>query len=200
VSVEGRRVVFADGSEAEVDAIVCATGYRLELPFLDAGTQALLGADGRQIDLHARTFHPDLPGLGFIGQFLAQGPYLPLLELQARWIVAVWSGEATLPGEAVMRATIARPRPALDAHHALALTLSEELGVAPEPVDWPELCEALVHGPMLPPRYRLSGPGARPDADSLFTQQLAASPRAPVDPADVAALRRFGWEATAPTT
>jgi dimethylaniline monooxygenase (N-oxide forming) len=196
-SVDGKDVTFTDGSTETVEAIVCATGYDVDLPYLSAGVRRVLGPD---LALYQRTFHPDLPGLGFIGQFLAQGPYLPLLELQARWIVAVWSGEATLPGEAVMRATIARPRPALDAHHALALTLSEELGVAPEPVDWPELCEALVHGPMLPPRYRLSGPGARPDADSLFTQQLAASPRAPVDPADVAALRRFGWEATAPTT
>ena len=82
-----------------------------------------------------------------------------------------------------MRATIAQPRPALDAHNALALTLSEELGVAPEPLDWPDLSEALLHGPMLPPRYRLSGPGARPDAAALFSQQLAESPRAPVDPA-----------------
>ena len=32
-----------------------------------------------------------------IGQFLAQGPYFPLLELQARWIVAVWSGEVGSP-------------------------------------------------------------------------------------------------------
>ena len=84
-----------------------------------------------------------------------------------------------------MRHEIARPRPPLDAHNALALTLSEELGVAPEPTDWPELSEPLLFGPMLPPRYRLAGPGATPDARALFTRQLAASPRAPVDPADV---------------
>ena len=81
--------------------------------------------------------------------------------------------------------------------NALALTLSEELGVAPEPNDWPDLCEPLMFGPMLPPRYRLSGPGARDEAKDLFAQQLAASRRAPVDPADVDALRGFGLRAAA---
>ena len=146
------------------------------------------------LGLYHRTLHPDLPGLGVIGQFLAQGPYFPLLELQARWIAAAWSGAVTLAGDAAMRAAIAQPRPAIDAHNALALTLAEALGVAPEPAAWPELCEALVFGPLLPPRYRLSGPGARPDAAALFAHQHAASPRAPVDPADVDALARLGLE------
>jgi dimethylaniline monooxygenase (N-oxide forming) len=174
-SIEGTEVTFTDGSTQAVEAIVCATGYDVDLPYLRP-----LGQD---LALYQRTFDPDLPGLGVIGQFLAQGPYFPLLELQARWIVAVWSGEASLPGNDVMREAMARPRPPLDAHNALALTLSEELGVAPEPLDWPDLSEPLLHGPMLPPRYRLSGPGARPDAAALFARQLAASPRAPVDPA-----------------
>ncbi len=165
-SIDGTEVTFTDGSTEVVEAIVCATGYDVDLPYL----RAL----GPELALYQRTFHPELPGLGVIGQFLAQGPFLPLLELQARWIVAVWSGEATLPGEDAMRATIALPPPKLDAHNALALTLSEELGVAPEPADWLELTEPLLHGPMLPPRYRLSGPWARPDAASLFAQQLSA--------------------------
>ena len=132
-----------------------------------------------------------------MGQFLAQGPYFPLLELQARWIVAVWTGEVGLPGDAEMRAVIAQPRPPLDAHNALALTLSEQLGVAPEPLDWPELAEPLVFGPLLPPRYRLSGPGAQPEAAARFADQLAASPRSAVDPDDLDALRTLGWPATA---
>ena len=113
---------------------------------------------GEELALHQRTFHPDLPGLGVIGQFLAQGPYSPLLELQARWIAAVGSGEVALPDEPLMRRVLAQPRPPLDPHNALVLTLSEELGVAPEPADWDELCEPLLFGPMLPPRYRLSEP------------------------------------------
>jgi dimethylaniline monooxygenase (N-oxide forming) len=193
-SIRGRTVTFTDGSSETVDAIVCATGYDVDIPYLSDDVRRALGAD---LALYQRTFHPDLWGLGLIGQFLAQGPYLPLLELQARWIVAVWSGDVALPAEALMRQAIAQPRPALDAHNALALTLSEELGVAPEPIDWPELCEPLLFGPMLPPRYRLCGPGATPNAALLFARQLAASPQAPVDPADEDSLHRFGWQATA---
>src|SRR3954447_1953557 len=184
-SIDGRTVTFTDGSSAKVEVIICATGYDVDLPYLREMPDDLLGAD---LALYQRTFHPDLPGLAVIGQFLAQGPYFPLLELQARWIAAVWSGEVALPAEETMRHVIAGPRPPLDAHNALALTLSEELGVAPDPAEWPKLCEPLLFGPMLPPRYRFSGPGARPDAHARFAEQLAASPRAPVDPADVDAL------------
>ena len=35
--VDGHRVRFVDGSETDVDVIVCATGYRFEMPFLPAG-------------------------------------------------------------------------------------------------------------------------------------------------------------------
>jgi cation diffusion facilitator CzcD-associated flavoprotein CzcO len=189
-SIEGTRVTFADGSTTAVDAIVCATGFDVDIPYLSESVWEVLGPD---LALYQRTFHPDLPGLGVIGQFLAQGPYFSLLELQARWIVAVWSGDSALPDEHVMRHVISQPRPPLDAHNVLALTLSEELGVAPEPNDWPTLTEPLIFGPLLPPRYRLSGPGASSNASAQFTQQLAASLRAPVDPADIEALRRFGW-------
>jgi hypothetical protein len=188
-SIDGHEVTFTDGSVETMEAIICATGYDVDIPYLDAL--------GPELDLFHRTFHPDLPGLGVMGQFLAQGPYFPLLELQARWIVAVWSGEVGLPGDAEMRAVIAQPRPPLDAHNALALTLSEQLGVAPEPLDWPELAEPLVFGPLLPPRYRLSGPGAQPEAATRFADQLAASPRAALDPDDLDALRTLGWPATA---
>jgi dimethylaniline monooxygenase (N-oxide forming) len=192
-SVRGRTVTFADASAADVSAIVCATGYDVDIPYLSADVRQVIGED---LALYQRTFHPGLRGFGVMGQFLAQGPYFPLLELQARWISAVWSGEVALPGERVMRRVLAQPRPPLDAHNALALTLSEELGVAPDPADWDELGEPLIFGPMLPPRYRLSGPGALPDARVLFREQLAASPRAPVEPADLDAYRRGSRLAT----
>ena len=193
-AIEDHVVIFTDGTTQAFEAIICATGYELDLPYLSREVRDLLEPD---LPLYNRTFHPDLPGLGVVGQFLLQGPYFPLLELQARWIAAVWSGAVALPGEAAMRDAITRPRPALDAHNALALTLSEALGVAPEPTDWPALCEPLTFGPMLPPRYRLAGPGAASDASARFAEQLAASPRTPIDPRDLETLRTLGWGATA---
>ena len=44
---------------------------------------------------------------------------------------------------------------------------------------------------MLPPRYRLVGPGAQPDAAQTFRNQMAASPRPTVEP-DFAALADVG--------
>ncbi len=192
--VDGRKVTFTDHTSAEADAIVCATGYEPNLPYL----REVVGDNG-WIDtgLYQRTFHPDLPGLGVIGQFLAQGPYWPLLELQARWIMSVWSGTSVLPPTPHLRATIATRRPILESHNALALVLSEEMGVAPDPVAWPELTEPLLFGPMLPARYRLSGPGARASASDDYARALATAPRAAVDLADVETLRRFGWDAAA---
>jgi dimethylaniline monooxygenase (N-oxide forming) len=192
-AAKGREVTFVDGSIGTFDAIVCATGYDLDIPYLDRDVWSAVGPG---FVLYHRTLHPDLPGLGVIGQFLAQGPYFPLLELQARWIVATWTGQVSLPDEAKMRATIARGQTPLDAHNSLALTLAEELGVAPNVENWPELSEALTFGPLLPPRYRLSGPGAMHSAADLFAEQLAASPRAPVDPADLEALPTYGLGGT----
>ena len=188
-SVDGDRVTFTDGSVERVDAIVCATGYRLDLPYLSDEVWAQLGPDLR---LHRRTLHPDLPRLAFIGQFALQGPYLPLLELQARWVAGVWSGALPSPDERAARADIAVPPPAIDAHNVLAVLLSEAAGVSPDLRTHPDLAEALLLGPMLPPRYRLDGPGACSDAAALFAAQLTTSPRAPVERDDLAALADLG--------
>ena len=191
VSIEGRRVTFADGTTTAFEAMVCATGYDVDVPYLDPALRRLLGPE---LSLYRRTLHPDAPGLGVVGQFHLQGPYFPILELQARWIAGVWSGDVTPPDPAHMRRVMSEPVPALEAHNALAATLAEELGVAPDLRARPELTEPLLFGPMLPPRYRLDGPGATADAAEAFTAQLASSPRSPVDPGHVDELRDFGLE------
>ena len=188
--VAGREVTFTDGSVEPVDAIVAATGYELDLPYLDPTVAALIGPGPT---LYAQTLHPDLPRLGFVGQYPMQGPYFPLLELQARWIVAVWAGDVALPPEAAMRAAMATPRPPIESHNALALEVSEASGVAPDVRARRDLAEPLLFGPMLPSRYRFDGPGARADATGLFAEQLAASPRAPVTLDDVESLRELDY-------
>jgi dimethylaniline monooxygenase (N-oxide forming) len=190
VDVHGNQVTFADGSQESVDAIVCATGYRLDIPYLSADLWSVLGPDLR---LHLRTMHPDLPYFGVVGEFNLQGPYFPLLELQARWIVGAWSGEGPEIDDAAARISIASSPPLVDSHNVLALALAEAAGVAPDIRAHPDLAEPLLFGPMLPPRYRLDGPGAQPDAARTFRDQLAASPRAVVEPDDVAALADVGF-------
>jgi putative flavoprotein involved in K+ transport len=58
----GRRVVFADGSEQEVDAIVWATGYRPDFTWIDIPAVK----DERGGIVHRRGV-TDAPGLFFIG-------------------------------------------------------------------------------------------------------------------------------------
>src|SRR5207248_8501743 len=84
VEVNGQSVRFADGSVEEVDAIIFGTGYDLNLPFLSEGIRHTLDMDVLHADLYKFTFHPDLPGLSFVGMFDQIGPYFPTLELQAR--------------------------------------------------------------------------------------------------------------------
>jgi Flavin-binding monooxygenase-like len=187
-AIDGHTVTFADRTSATFEAIVCATGYDVDVPYLDAGIREVLGPE---LALVHRTLHPDLPGLGVVGQFLAQGPYFPLLELQARWLVGIWAGDVEPPEDATMRRLLGGPPPALEVHNALAATLAEQAGVAPDLEARPGLAEPLLFGPMLPPRYRLDGPGAQPEAEARFREQLAASPRPPVDPEQIDELRDF---------
>jgi hypothetical protein len=190
VEVRGDQVTFADGSRERFDAIVCATGYRLDIPYLSEELWSVLGPDLR---LHLRTMHPDLPFFGIVGEFALQGPYFPLLELQTRWIVGAWSGDGLELDVAAARASVAAAAPALDSHNVLAVALAEAAGVAPDVRARHDLAEPLLFGPMLPPRYRLDGPGARADAAATFRDQLAASPRAAVERDDIASLPDLGY-------
>jgi dimethylaniline monooxygenase (N-oxide forming) len=90
----GHRAYFADGSSEPVDAVVLATGYRIDLPFLDPG---LLAAQGRRLPLYRRIVPPGLPGLFLAGFVDAPGGLLPVVETQAAWIVAVVTGRLDLP-------------------------------------------------------------------------------------------------------
>ena len=188
-AIHGRTVTFADGTSESVDAIISATGYELDLPYLSEDLRRVFGP---RFALHEHTLHPSLPALGVIGQFALQGPYFPLLELQARWLAGLWSGTITAPAEPAMQESVRRAPPAVVPHHLVALALAEAAGVAPDLARRPELVEPLLLGPMLPPRYRLDGPGADPLAAALFATQLAASPCAPVEAEDLAFWRSAG--------
>ena len=74
VEAHGDQVTFADGSTEHVDAIVCATGYRLDIPYLSPELWSVLGPDLR---LHLRTMHPDLPYFGVVGEFAPARAVLP---------------------------------------------------------------------------------------------------------------------------
>jgi dimethylaniline monooxygenase (N-oxide forming) len=178
-AIEGQTVHFADGSAESIDAIVFGTGFDLHLPFLSAGVRRTLSVDADHIDLHEFTFHPELPGLAFLGMFSLQGPYFPVLELQARWVAYVWSGTRQAPSRPAMEAGVAayraqRGAPQDRPMHPMALMFAREAGVEPDPWNWPDLARALLFGPLSPVSFRLSGPDKLPDA----AERSAASARA----------------------
>ncbi|MBP2478671.1 dimethylaniline monooxygenase (N-oxide forming) [Crossiella equi] len=163
---------LADGSAVPCEEVIWATGYRPDLPL----PPALLAAVGASDDwlqpvlLHGCTFHPDLPGLACVGVY--RGPFFAVIELQARWAVAVLSGAVPTPGAGVMRAGIeaetairqARPRPQYPHgdYVAFADRLAGEFGVLPPLTPGGEHHEELWRGPVLAAHYRLTGPGADP--------------------------------------
>src|SRR5262249_4546470 len=88
------RVRFVDGSEELVDRIICATGYRITVPFLSS---TLVSVNGRDFPLYRRIVHPNHGGLFFAGFVDAPGGLLPVVETQGEWIAAVLAGRLRLP-------------------------------------------------------------------------------------------------------
>jgi dimethylaniline monooxygenase (N-oxide forming) len=107
--LDGARVAFVDGSVEAIDRIVCATGYRISLPFL---SPSLVAIRGTALPLYRRIVAPDLPGLYFIGMVDAPGGLLPIVERQSAWLADLLSGRLHLPPRAAMLAAIdaAEPR------------------------------------------------------------------------------------------
>jgi hypothetical protein len=70
-AIHGHTVTFADGSSAEYDLLLLATGYQLEFPFID---QRLLNWDnGPAPKLYLNTFHPESDTLFLMGMLEAAG-------------------------------------------------------------------------------------------------------------------------------
>ena len=102
-----RTVVFEDGSEVEADIVVYCTGYKVTFPFFDP---ALISAPDNDLPLFRRVFHPDVPGVSFIGLLQPLGATMPLAAAQSEWVCDHLSGRYALPSPAAMRADMARER------------------------------------------------------------------------------------------
>lgn len=183
-SIEGETVRFMDGSVEQVDAIIFGTGYVLHLPFLSPDLHQTLGIDAHHIDLYQYTFHPQTPGLAFMGLFELIGAGFPMLELQARWIAYVWGGAQPAPSLAEMEAGIAdyqarRGGPQGISMSTLALLFAREAGVEPELSSWPALAPALLFGPLTSLSFRLSGRDSLPDAPQRIMAEAKASGAVP---------------------
>ncbi|WP_138471454.1 NAD(P)/FAD-dependent oxidoreductase [Poseidonocella sp. HB161398] len=195
--IEGKRVTFTDQTVREVDGIILGTGYGIALPFLDDPVRAVLGldADGRGtgLRLHAHSFHPDLPGLAFLGLYDLVGPYFPVLELQARWIARCLAGHAnrngTMPAWGTMAADISGPIPEGPIPmQVAALDFARRLGAEPELGDRPRLARLLAFGPLAAVGFRLDGPDRLTDAETRLRRLATAFDETMLSGADEALL------------
>ena len=116
--MDGRAVFFVDGRSTDVDVIICATGYHVSFPYMDAGLLDAVdpeGAEGRvngripgnRIRLYRNVVAPDAPRLFFLGLVQPLGPIPPLAEAQAEWVADLLEGTATLPSADEMWQAIA---------------------------------------------------------------------------------------------
>jgi dimethylaniline monooxygenase (N-oxide forming) len=162
--IEGPEVIFADGSRLRPDTIILCTGYELDFPFLPAGLRPWMDEES---GLYRLVFPPGHPTLAFIGACRAQGPILPIVEMQARWATQVLAGTVRLPAPAVMWAEInerwRRQADRRDSPIRVVLLpyldeLGEEIGVRPRLWRHPLLLRALLTGPPVAAQYRLDGP------------------------------------------
>jgi dimethylaniline monooxygenase (N-oxide forming) len=172
-------VRFSDGSSDTFDAILFGTGYDLHLPFLSEDIRRTLNVDSNHIDLYKFTFHPELPGLAFLGFLEIGGPYYPVLELQARWIAYTLSGAQPHPTKEGLEAGIAayrsrRGSPQWLPMHAAAMLFARAAGVEPELEQWPELARPLLFGPLTPISFRMSGRDSLADGPQRFAKDVQA--------------------------
>jgi len=178
-SVANTAVTFADANAEEFDGIVFGTGFDLHLPFLSEDIRAILDLDAVHRDTDRHTFHPDLPGLAFVGMWDQSGGYFVPLELQAWWIAYAWGGAMPAPSVAVQRSSIdayraRRGMPQKTRMNLVALTFARAAGIEPNLRNWPKLHRALLFGPLAPSCFRMEGPDALADAATRFARDAAA--------------------------
>jgi len=113
-ALEGERVRFEDGSVEEVDVVVYCTGYKISFPFFD---EDFISAPDNRIELFRRVFHPDVPGVFFIGLLQPLGAIMPLAEAQGEWVGDYLLGDYALPPHADMLADIAADQAAMHARY-----------------------------------------------------------------------------------
>jgi cation diffusion facilitator CzcD-associated flavoprotein CzcO len=103
--LDGRSVVFEDGSVEEVDAIVYATGYKITFPFFD---QDFLSAPENRFPLYKRVFKPGIDDLAFVGFAQTIPTLFPFVELQSKLVARYAGGDYAVPAVSEMEQTIGR--------------------------------------------------------------------------------------------
>ncbi|KAF8791267.1 flavin-containing monooxygenase 5-like isoform X1 [Argiope bruennichi] len=188
-------VIFKDDEQPiEIDAVVFATGYKIEFPLVGGD---VIRVKDNKVQLYKYMFPPHLPhpSLAVMACVQVIGAVFPVAELQGRWYASIMSGKKKLPSKEIMQHDIKlkekqmKERYVSSPRHTVQvdyISYSDELAelVGCKPDLWkifftdPKLFWALFNGPSLPYQYRLTGPhpwsGARAAILGYNSRVLAA--------------------------
>lgn len=173
-TVHGHKVIFTDESEIEADAVVCCTGYHIDLPFLDGSIRDLIMEEGsNKIKLFKNVFSPMIgASLAFIGFVQpSSGGLLSVSEIQARWFSELCKGTIKLPMAEKMRQELQKDQQNSErifyssARHTIQqdpIVYNDEIaayfGAKPQLWKHPTLAWNLMVGSCGAAQYRLQGP------------------------------------------
>jgi len=102
-SINGKLITFAGGRSEEFDTLIAATGYAIDLEFLD---KRIVEERDNSLDLYMRIVPPDWRGLYFLAYFNSDTALNWICEGQVRWLREHELGRAKLPSVAEMRTEI----------------------------------------------------------------------------------------------
>ncbi len=111
--LDGKEVVFADGSREQVDAIVWATGYNVKFPFFDL--PELTPVENR-FPLFKRMVKPGFETLFFLGLAQPLPTLVNFAEQQSKLVAACLAGQYELPDVKTMEQVIAEDEKAHNGH------------------------------------------------------------------------------------
>jgi len=182
-------VTFTDGSTAEIDTILLATGYGGPVPkmfgFFEPGSLKFSCLSTLYKYAFPTEHGDELAFFGFARPHIGSIPMMA--ELQARVFAKMVSGADVLPpkGEREMEVAEAKARWAADFGESRLRTmvnwiqycdsLANLIGCRPAPellLSDPALAVKLVAGPFTSFHYRISGPGAQPEASRKTVMRL----------------------------
>jgi len=176
------KLIFADGSEFECDAIVACTGYRNNFPFLEKEFPELACMCKNPRTMYKQIFPPCKgPEIAFFGFARpAFGSIPPTSEMQARYYAMILAKELELPSEKDMIKIADEDRQKweerfwYDAPRVKGLVdfqlyaddLAKIMGCMPNVNSYlrsdPKLWKHIMFGPLTMHQYRLVGPHATP--------------------------------------
>ncbi len=92
---DGAAVEFADGSRESIDLVICATGYKVTIPFL---SKDMLNWRNGAPDLFLNIFHPERDDIFCVGLVQANGGLYGLADRQAQLIAKYIAKKHRWPG------------------------------------------------------------------------------------------------------